>query len=99
VQNTKTKLAFYIESTKQVLSELKIIAHDSVRVDEKRIKDVVDSAKRYWNDAKYFQERNRFEVGLVSVAYCEGMLDALRLLKVVRFSWPNKKEKRKEELF
>ncbi|MEA2090192.1 MAG: DUF357 domain-containing protein [Thermoproteota archaeon] len=63
----------------------------------KKVEEVLDSAKRYWRDAKYYQQRNKFEVGLASVAYCEGILDALRLLKVVRFSWPNKKEKRKEE--
>jgi FAD synthetase len=41
-------------------------------------------------DAKYYFDRNRFEVVLASVAYCEGILDALRLLETVEFTWPPK---------
>ncbi|KPV63960.1 MAG: hypothetical protein AOA66_0541 [Candidatus Bathyarchaeota archaeon BA2] len=38
-------------------------------------------------DAKYYQKGGKLEIGLASVAYCEGLLDALRLLGVVKFSW------------
>lgn len=42
-------------------------------------------------DAKYYRERNKLETSLASVAYCEGLLDGLRLLGVVEFSWQIKK--------
>lgn len=60
------------------------------------IKRVVESARAYLSDAKHFMNEGKFEVGLTSVAYCEGLLDALRLLGVVRFKWPSEAEARGE---
>lgn len=51
---------------------------------------VVEFAKAYFEDAKYYRDRKRFEVSLASVAYCEGLLDALKLLGAVKFEWPIK---------
>jgi len=82
----------YIQSSETVLAEIKL-AQDVVVIDEEKIKSIIESAKSYLNDAKYYQERNKLQTGLASVAYCEGLLDALRLLGVVEFTWPNKKEK------
>lgn len=52
-----------------------------------KINSVVNMARRYLKDAKYYQDRKKFETGLASVAYSEGLLDALRLLKAAEFSW------------
>jgi hypothetical protein len=82
----------YIRNSEKVFSEIKL-ATDVVVIDEEKIKGIIESAKHYLNDAKYFQERNKLETSLASVAYCEGLLDALRLLGVVKFTWPNEKEK------
>ena len=49
---------------------------------------ILDYAKRYLEDAVYYSGRKRFETALASVAYCEGLLDALRLLGMVEFQWP-----------
>jgi FAD synthetase len=49
---------------------------------------VLDYAKRYLEDAVYYSSQKRFETALASVAYCEGLLDALRLLRMVEFQWP-----------
>jgi len=69
------------------------MAQDIVVIDEEKIKGIIENAKHYLNDAKYYQERNESETSLASVAYCEGLLDALRLLGVVEFTWPSGKEK------
>ena len=76
----------YIRNTERVLEEMKVV-QDLARVDEKKVKRVVDHAKSYLEDAKYYEEREEFETSLASVAYCEGLLDALRLLGGVEFSW------------
>jgi hypothetical protein len=57
----------------------------------------VDASKAYLEDAKYYREKKKFEVSLTSVAYCEGLLDALRMLGVVKFEWPTRKKIKKEE--
>jgi len=82
----------YIRNSESVLAEIKL-ATDVVVIDEEKIKGIIESARQYLNDAKYYEERNRLETSLASVAYCEGLLDALRLLGVVEFTWPSGSEK------
>jgi FAD synthetase len=86
----KQLLSKYIENTEQVFSELKL-SQKVVYVDREKAKEIVDAARRYLKDAKYYQAKKRFETGLASVAYSEGLLDALRLLKVAEFSWPKRR--------
>ncbi len=81
----------YIVSAEHVLSEVEIV-ESYVNVDADGVKKVVEFAKAYLEDAKYYKERNRFEVSLASVAYCEGLLDALKLLGAVKFEWPVKEK-------
>ena len=59
----------------------------NVHLNEEEAKTVFESAKRYLEDAKYYQKEGKLETSLASVAYCEGLLDALRLLGAVEFSW------------
>lgn len=82
-------LVKYIENTEVVLAEIKIA--QSMRIDNKKVNSVIETAKRYLEDAKYYRDRKRFETGLASIAYSEGLLDALKLLEVAEFSWPKKK--------
>ncbi len=80
----------YVENTEVVLAEIKII--QSMQIDNKKVNSVIETAKRYLEDAKYYRGRKRFETGLASVAYSEGLLDALKLLEVAEFSWPKEKK-------
>jgi len=77
----------YIRNTELVFKELRL-AQDVVVIDEGKIKGIVENAKRYLDDSKYYEKANKLETSLASVAYCEGLLDALRLLGVVEFTWP-----------
>ncbi len=86
----------YIASAERVLAEVKVVANPP-SLDAKDIRKVMEAARAYLKDAKYYRDRKRFEVSLASVAYCEGLLDALKLLGAVKFKWPAKKEKRKRE--
>jgi FAD synthetase len=79
----------YITSAEHVLSEVKRV-ESCVNVDANSVKNVLEFAKTYLDDAKYYKDKNRFEVSLASVAYCEGLLDALKLLGAVKFEWPVK---------
>ena len=77
----------YIRKTEMVLSDIRIV-QDFGQVNREEVDSVIGTARRYLEDAKYYRERGRVETGLASIAYCEGLLDALRLLGVVEFSWP-----------
>jgi len=76
----------YIEGAERALAEMRI-TQSSVAVDGERVSGVVDAARRYLEDAKYYRARGRLGTSLASVAYCEGLLDGLRMLGVVEFSW------------
>jgi FAD synthetase len=76
----------YIQKTNCAIAELKTV-NATVYLDAAKVKAVIDEAKRYLEDAKYYYKNKRFETSLASVAYCEGLLDALRILGYVEFSW------------
>ncbi|MCW3993909.1 MAG: DUF357 domain-containing protein [Candidatus Bathyarchaeota archaeon] len=89
-------VAKYIGSTERVLRNMETV-EDSINIDGQSIGKVVEYVKAYLEDAKYYRDRKKFEVSLASVAYCEGLLDALKLLGAVKFEWPVKKKERKRE--
>ncbi len=82
----------YISSAEQAISELKLV-EGSPCLSKGSVQTVVESAKAYLQDAKYYRENKRFEVSLASVAYCEGLLDALKMLGAVKFEWSARREK------
>ena len=84
----------YMRSAERALSELEVVV-DSLTISVDDVRRVVDSAKAYLYDAEYYRDRKRFEVSLASVAYCEGLLDALKMLGAVKFEWV--REKRNEK--
>jgi hypothetical protein len=65
-----------------VLSEIEIA--ETLNVNLSHVKKVVEFAKAYLQDAKHYRDKSKFEVSLASVAYCEGLLDALKLLGAVK---------------
>lgn len=79
----------YIASAEHVFGEMEL-CKASVNVGVDDVKRVLEQAKAYLEDAKYYVNQKRFEVGLASVAYCEGLLDALKILGAVKFEWPAK---------
>ena len=77
----------YIEKTEEVLS----LITQRGNANERKTEKVLDQAKRYLKDAVYFMNRKKYETALASVAYSEGLLDALRLLDLVDFEWPSER--------
>jgi FAD synthetase len=76
----------YIRTAERVIQEIGQVRED-VNLKEEELKTVFDGAKRYLEDAKYYRKEGKLETSLTSVAYCEGLLDALRILGAVEFSW------------
>ncbi len=66
-----------------------------IALTEKNVTDLLGWANDYLQDAKYYKAQGNLETSLTSVAYCEGLLDALRLLGAVNFEWPAKPENKK----
>ena len=81
----------YIVSAEKVLAELQV-KKATISVSEGDVTKVLGWVADYLADAKYYKSAGRFETSLTSVAYCEGLLDALRLLGAVTFEWPANQE-------
>ena len=84
----------YIGSAEKVLNELQQ-TKAKVSVSEKDVAKVLRWASDYLEDAKYYKAQGKFETSLTSVAYCEGLLDALRLLGAVKFEWSTSQNRKK----
>jgi FAD synthetase len=84
----------YIASTEKVLKEMQQ-TEGSISVAEESVDNILSYVTAYLEDAKYYKAQKRFETSLTSVAYCEGLLDALRLLGAVKFEWPAKAERKR----
>ncbi len=53
-------------------------------VSEKCVDEILGHVLAYLKDAKYFLEHEKYETSLTSIAYCEGLLDALKLVNAVK---------------
>jgi hypothetical protein len=84
----------YISSAEKVLKELKQ-TETSISLTGESVANILRWAADYLEDAKYYKAKGKLETSLTSVAYCEGLLDALRLLGAVKFEWPINKERKK----
>jgi FAD synthetase len=73
----------YVKNTEKVLQQIS----DQVNHRESEVQKVLDYANRYYEDAKYYSNQNKFETALASIAYSEGLLEALKILDLVHFQW------------
>ncbi|MFH0847993.1 MAG: DUF357 domain-containing protein [archaeon] len=84
MNKSEEKARRYISSIRVVLSDLvkriPILTNDA--------QFIVDTAQRYVKDAQYYLERGDSSTALASVSYAEGLLDALKFLKIADFNWP-----------
>ncbi|MCL5949343.1 MAG: DUF357 domain-containing protein [Candidatus Bathyarchaeota archaeon] len=77
----------------KVFKELKR-TQTPISLTEETVTAVLRYATDYLEDAKYYKAQGNLETSLTSVAYCEGLLDALRLIGAVKFEWPTNQEKK-----
>jgi FAD synthetase len=77
----------YIVSAEKVLKEMQRVK-GTIALNDESVNKIIEYATAYLEDAKYYKAQKRFETSLTSIAYCEGLLDALKLLGAVKFKWP-----------
>ncbi|RLE82653.1 MAG: DUF357 domain-containing protein [Thermoprotei archaeon] len=79
----KAKIEEYIKSVEKVLESVEF----SKSARKPVVSEIVDLAKAYVNDARYYLEKEDLFTSLACIAYAEGLLDALRFQGLVNFSW------------
>ena len=90
----ETVVTKYIASTEEVMKEMQL-TKGTVSVTEENVANILGYVANYLGDAKYYKAQGKLETSLTSIAYCEGLLDALRLLDAVKFEWPTKSERKR----
>jgi FAD synthetase len=80
--SAETLSSKYIAAMEKTLEKLNR-AHGAITVNEQCVNEIYGYVRAYLKDAKYFQEQKKFETSLTSIAYCEGLLDALKLIGAV----------------
>lgn len=77
----KQRVQAYIENVEQALQQLA-----SRRLEKPYVK-LVELAKLYVDDARYYLEKGDTFTALACIAYAEGLIDALRWLGIADFEW------------
>ena len=75
----------YIQSLDRALQKNLIVTCDSV-VKSSSILRVSDAIARYLGDARHYLKNQKPTTSLVSIAYAEGLLDALMFLELTKSS-------------
>lgn len=57
----------------------------TVTADDAR--SILDSVKRYVSDTIYYLDEGKPITALASISYAEGLLDAIKFLRIAEFSW------------
>ena len=73
----------YIRSFESALQQNRVLTSDS-SVKTEGINQVSDALERYLKDAKYYLENQKPTTSLASIAYAEGLLDALVYLGLTK---------------
>jgi len=83
----------YIASAEKVLKELER-NQEPITVTDESVTSILNYIRDYLEDAKYYKAQGKLETSLTSIAYCEGLLDTLKLLGAVKFDWPLNQQKK-----
>jgi diphthine synthase len=75
----------YIAGCRRVREEMRV-KPPTAPLTEAQIRDLLDHVDRYLTDAEYYKADKK-PTALTSVAYAEGILDALKLLGIADFEW------------
>jgi hypothetical protein len=82
-EDPKERAERYITALSNSLEKLTIKHEDRV-VSASNVSRVVDSVHRYLGDARHYLNQGRATTSLTSIAYAEGLLDALTFLELAQ---------------
>jgi len=82
----------YIKSLEEAIKTIKILKIKAI-IDFDEIDYLLKLAKDYLHDAKHYLESNKPVTALASISYAEGLIDALKFLKMISIPKWSEKEK------
>lgn len=83
-EDARERAGKYLEATSRSLENLKMIMTES-RPSSNLLEHVLDLARSYQKDSKHYLTDDKPVTALACIAYAEGLLDALKFLKLAEF--------------
>lgn len=74
------RLSRYFNYVEKIIKKMKLKAPPHLKA---QVEMIVDNAKRYYADAKYYMSLRDYPTSYVCIAYCEGLLDTLKYLNLI----------------
>ena len=73
---------------KRYLTNLdKVLKENKLTKSSREVSKVVDEVKRYVSDSRFYFKQKSYLTSVVAASYAEGLLDCLKLLGLVEFTW------------
>ena len=82
-EDPKERAERYIANFSSALEKITVKQEDSI-VSATGISRVTDAVQRYSDDARHYLSEGRSTTSLASIAYAEGLLDALTFLELAK---------------
>ena len=79
----------YIQNVERALENL-TSTNLPTSITRRDLTSVLDTVKRYASDARFYLQEGKTTTSLASISYAEGLLDAMKFLKIVNLSWQSK---------
>ena len=79
-KSDEERLSKYFNYIEGIIKKMKVKAPSTLRA---QVEMIIDNAKRYYEDAKYYKNLRDYPTSYVCTAYCEGLLDSLRYLGLI----------------
>ena len=86
---------------RQYLTKLdKVLKENKLNKSDREVSRVVDEVQRYVSDGHFYLKQESYLTALVAASYAEGLLDCLKLLGLVEFTWSEDRvnHEREEEI-
>lgn len=80
------RVMVYIKNVEQALSDIKKMGIKGEAL------EIVELAESYLKDSIHYAKVGDYETALATISYAEGLLDALRILKIVDIKWKSPSE-------
>lgn len=81
--NAEDLVSKYIAGADDVLRKMER-EKGPITVTDQSIDEILGYIRAYLEDAKYYKDQKKFETSLTSIAYCEGLIDSLKLIGAVK---------------
>jgi len=91
-RSDEERLSRYFDYVERILEKMRLKPPRRLRC---RVEAIIDNAKRYYEDARYYARLGDYPTSYVCVAYCEGLLDCLKYLGLIEVEGEVVAERRK----